>query len=889
MPLPSGTRLGPYEIQSPLGAGGMGEVYRANDTRLDRTVAIKILPTHLSASPEFKHRFEREARTVSSLNHPHICHLYDVGSQDGTDFLVMEFLDGETLADRLRRGALPFSELLKIGMEVAEALEIAHRAGIVHRDLKPGNIMLTKAGTKLMDFGLAKPATLGAAGSGSAPLLSAARTMSGPTPVSPLTVAGSVVGTIQYMSPEQIEGKEADARSDIFAFGAVLYEMAMGKRAFEGKSQISVASAILEKDPAPIGASKPSTPPAFDYLVTACLAKDREERFQSAHDVRLQLKGIAQSPPPAATTAATTKVQSSTTIAPRTLLAAAALLLVAAAAVFYFSQRGNASAPSVRAYIPPPRGTAFRPSGFDAGPVVVSPDGMTLAFTAVDEKGSTNLWLRPLDAQQATMLPGTEDASTPFWSPDGHYLGFIADRKLKKISLSGGEPQTLADQAESYCGDWSVDGTILFCKQFFGPIYRVSAAGGEASPVSKVDQNELGHRRPSFFLDGKHFLYSTTLSNGSSQIKMASLDRSGQDGTTIASGYLPRFASGHLLFVHDNRILAQTLSPNTFKLSGDPQTLGEATNFSVSANGVLAYHETSAQSELKVFDRSGNVIATPGPLAEYYEPTFSPDGKFIAASVKDPRTEKRDVWVYPVAGGQPTRITFGPDDFWPHWSPDGKELAYSVIENGKASIRRRTLDGSQPEETLYTKTDDAYVRVQAVDWSPDGKYIAFDQESKEGIWSVWILPLAGDRKPFRPPAISTMSVSAYDGLFSHDSRSITYFSYETGRPEVYVIPFLSNGAKYQVSTTGAYLPRFGRNGEFFFATMGNRLMVGAIGKQANFRVNDIRPLFQLDLPNFAAPSYDVSADGQRFVVLTADHTKSTSITLLTNWPATLKK
>jgi len=395
MALPSGRKLGPYEIQSPLGAGGMGEVYRAKDTRLDRTVAIKILPTHLSDNPEFKQRFEREAHTVSSLNHPHICHLYDVGSQDGTDYLVMEFLDGETLADRLRRGPLPFPELLKIGIEVAEALEIAHRAGIVHRDLKPGNIMLTKAGTKLMDFGLAKPAALGAAGSGSAPLLSAARTMSGPTPVSPLTTAGSIVGTIQYMSPEQIEGKEADARSDIFAFGAVLYEMAMGKRAFEGKSQISVASAILEKDPEPISATKPLTPAAFDYLVAACLAKDREDRFQSAHDVRLQLKGIAQSPPPAAITPAAAR-----TLGPRLLSMGGAVLLAVAVIIFYLSRRANAPALSVRAYIPPPPQTTFRASGFDAGPVVVSPDGKTLAVSAVDDKGRTNLWLRPLDATQ---------------------------------------------------------------------------------------------------------------------------------------------------------------------------------------------------------------------------------------------------------------------------------------------------------------------------------------------------------------------------------------------------------------------------------------------------------------------------------------------------------
>jgi serine/threonine protein kinase/Tol biopolymer transport system component len=886
MVLASGTKLGPYEIQSPLGAGGMGEVYRARDTRLDRTVAIKILPVHLSSDPEFKQRFDREARTISSLNHSHICHLYDVGSQDGTDYLVMEFLDGETLADRLRKGALPFPELLKIAIEVAGALDIAHRAGIVHRDLKPGNIMLTKAGSKLMDFGLAKPAFTGPAGSTSAPLLSAARTMSGSTPLSPLTTEGSIVGTIQYMSPEQIEGKEADARSDVFAFGAVLYEMATGTRAFQGKSQISVASAILEKDPEPVSATKPSAPLAFEYLVAGCLAKDREDRFQSAHDVRLQLKAISQAPQVAAAIAS---APFSRMLGPRILFAGAAFLLVAAAIVFHFSQRANTPTLSVRAYIPPPHGTAFRPSGFDSGPVAVSPDGKTLAFTAVDEKGSTNLWLRPLDAQQPTMLPGTEDAAIPFWSADGRYLGFVADRKLKKISVSGGPPQTLTDEAQSYCGAWSEDGTILFCKQYFGPIYRVSASGGEVSPVTKVDKNELGHFRPSFLPDGKHFFYAASMPSGPEEIRVGSVDHPGQDGIAITPGYYPRLASGYLLFVRDGHIQAQPFDPNTFKVSGDPQTLGEAGNLSVSPNGVLAYHETSSQSEMKIFDRSGNVIATPGPLAVYSDPKFSPDGKSIAVTVTDPRSGKRDVWVYPVAGGQPTRITFGPDDFWPHWSADGREIAYSVIDNGKASIRRRTLDGSQPEETQYTLTDEAYFRTQAVDWSSDGKYIAFDQETREGVWSVWILPLTGDRKPFRPPAISAMSVSGYDGMFSPDSRSIAYFSYETGRPEVYVIPFLSGGAKYQVSTTGAYIPHFSRSsGEFFFATMGNRLMAGQIGKQANFRVNDIRQLFQMDLPNFSAPSYDVTADGQRIVVLTADHTKSTSITLVTNWPAALR-
>ena len=395
----------------------MGEVYRARDTRLDRTVAIKILPTHLSDNPEFKQRFEREARAISSLNHPHICHLYDIGSHGGTDFLVMEFLDGETLADRLRRGAMPLPELLKIGMQIAAALETAHGAGIVHRDLKPGNIMLTKSGAQLMDFGLAKP-TLAASGGASAPLLSAARTISASPMMSPLTSAGSVVGTIQYMSPEQIEGKDADARSDIFAFGAVLYEMATGKRAFEGKNQISVASAIPEKDPEAISKIKPLSPAALDYLVATCMAKDREERFQTAHDLRLQLKGISLASPSVAVPTERWDWQ-------RTGLALLGIALF---------NPGTSTASAVRSYIPPPPGTSFPLSGLEIGPVVVSPNGRTLAFTAVDDQGVTKLWLRALNAQQAKVLDGTEDAAKPFWPFDGQSLAFAADGKLNRRS-----------------------------------------------------------------------------------------------------------------------------------------------------------------------------------------------------------------------------------------------------------------------------------------------------------------------------------------------------------------------------------------------------------------------------------------------------------------------
>jgi eukaryotic-like serine/threonine-protein kinase len=867
----------------------MGEVYRARDARLDRTVAIKILPTHLSDNPEFKQRFEREARAISSLNHPHICHLYDIGSHDGTDFLVMEFLDGETLADRLRKGAMPLPELLKIGMQIAAALETAHAAGIVHRDLKPGNIMLTKSGAKLMDFGLAKP-TLAASGAAAPPLLSAAQTISASPMMSPLTTAGSVVGTIQYMSPEQIEGKDADARSDVFAFGAVLYEMATGKRAFEGKNQISVASAILEKDPEPISKLKPLSPVALDYLVATGMAKDREERFQTAHDLRLQLKGISVA-------LSSAPVPTQRPAAPKTAFALIGLtLLLIGAGIGYFFKPGTPPSSAVRSYIPPPPGTSFPMSGLEIGPVAVSPDGRRLAFTAVDEQGVTKLWLRALNAQQATVLDGTEDAAKPFWSFDGQWLAFAADGKLKKISIAGGAPQELADglASESGGGTWNADGTILFCKDLFGPIYRVSASGGEVAPATKMKEMDHSHDEPFFLPDGKHFLYTASRSNAPPEIRVGELAKPRKDGIAVGLGQMPHFASDRLLVSREGHIMVQGLNTRTWTLSGDPQILGNARYFSISTNGVLAYHESSAESELKVFDRSGNIIATPGPLALYGWPRFSPDGKSIAVTVADPKSRTEDVWVYPVAGGPPARITFGPENMSPAWSPDGKELAYTFFNvwfvqgGGKWAVRRRPLDGSRPEETLYTNDADEF--GLPIDWSRDGKFLSMHLSTKQGFYSNWALPLAGGAA-FRPPATAGLTASEYEGKFSPDGRWITFFSYETGRPEVYVVPFPGAGSKSQVSTTGGWLARFGGK-ELFYITMSNRLMAAQIHTQPTFGVDSIHPLFQLDLPNLpdrTEPLYDVSADGQRFAVLTGDRSKTTTITVLTNWPAEVKK
>jgi Tol biopolymer transport system component len=580
------------------------------------------------------------------------------------------------------------------------------------------------------------------------------------------------------------------------------------------------------------------------------------------------------------------------------LLLAVLAALLAGAGLVYFLKPANPGV-SVRSYIPPPPGTTFPLSGLAIGPVAVSPDGKTLAFSAVDDQGVMKLWVRPLNAQQATALDGTEDAAKPFWSADGQSLAFNADGHLKKVSAAGGNVQPLADgvNGESGDGTWNADGTILFCRELFGPIYRVSASGGAVTPATTLQPKELYHSEPFFLPDGKHFLYAITSYVAPMEIRVGELGKPEQPGRSVAHGRRPEFASGRLLYSFDGHIMAQAFNTSAMKVSGNVQTLGDARFFSVSTNGVLAYHESSAESELKVFDRNGNVIATPGPLALYDFPRFSPDGKWIAVTITDPKSGTNDVWVYPAAGGQPVRVTYGPYDYFEAWSPDSREIAYAVTdlgkfsivtEGGQFSIRRRPLDGSRPEDVLYTNPD--YAFGIPIDWSRDGKYLSMHLSTKQGVYSNWILPLAGG-PAFRPPATADLKASQYEGRISPDSHWVTYFAYETGRPEVFVVPLTGAGSKTQVSTTGGWLPRFGGN-ELFFVNMGNRLMEAKVHSFPSFGVDSIHPMFQLDFPNppdRTSPLYDVSPDGERFAVLTGKNTKANAISLVTNWPAELKE
>ena len=887
--LTSGTKLGPYEIQSPLGAGGMGEVYRARDTRLDRTVAVKILPAHLSDNPEAKQRFDREARAISSLNHPNICTLYDVGHQSGTDYLVMEFLEGETLADRLAKGPLPPEQLLKYGIEICEGLEKAHKTGVTHRDLKPGNIMLTKAGAKLMDFGLAKAATPGAP-----PSSSLTMTISGPSGNQPLTAQGTIVGTFQYMAPEQIEGNEADARSDIFALGAVLYEMATGKRAFGGRTQASVVAAILASDPPPIAVVQPMSPPALDRVVKVCLAKDPDERFQTVHDLKLQLQWIAEGGSQAGVPAPVVARRKNRE---RVLIAAVAVCgLFAAAGIagsILFSKKAESLRRVVRAQIGAPEHYSFTTVNA-SNRAVISPDGSSIAFIAEGE-GKQFLWVRPLHATAAQPLTGTEGASYPFWSPDSKFIGFFAGGKLKKVEASGGVVQTLCDAPYGRGGSWNREGVILFTPGIHDVIYRVPDGGGQGVAVTKIKKPGVyaGSRWPYFLPDGRHFLYvGLEGDDPKGRVYAASLD-SPDAKLILDDNSAADYANGYIFFTKDGNLVAQPFDPDRLTLGGNPVPVAPKVeyyefkalgNFSVSQNGVLVYRSAySVPSRLAWLDRSGKQVGTLGDTGNYGLGRLSPDGRNVVIYREDPAdATKGDLWLLEVQRGIFSRLTFRPSVIYTAaWSPDGSRLAISAF-GAKLQIRPANGGG-----TPVDVSDEQVASIR--DWSPDGHTIIVQQQNSSTGMDVLSLPLSDKPQPLTP-----VLNSQFDELFprlSPDGRWMAYISNESGRGEVYVIPFPKSGGRWQISNSGV--------------TMGPGIAWSHDGKQLYFRDNagplmavDVQPQgneFHSGLPRqiFTAPGgvrpIDTAPDGRILVMLQAEQEISSPITLVLNWDAEMKK
>ena len=892
MTLSSGTKLGPYEIQTPLGAGGMGEVYSARDARLDRTVAIKILPAHLSDNPEAKQRFDREARAISSLNHPNICTLYDVGHQDGIDYLVMEFLEGQTLADRLMKGALPPAEVLKYGIEICEGLERAHRSGVLHRDLKPSNIMLTKTGAKLMDFGLAK-----AVAAEKPPSSGLTATLMSPGGSHPLTAQGTVVGTFQYMSPEQVEGKEAEVRGDIFALGAVLYEMATGKRAFTGKSQASIVAAILASEPQPISVVQPMAPPALDRVVKTCLAKDPDERFQTVHDLKLQLKWIAEGGSQAGVPAPVAgRRKNRERIA--WMAAAVAVLAALALALVHFREPALESRVARTTILPPEKATFVF-----LGPTLtaaLSPDGRNIAFVA-RLAGVTQIWVRALDAFTPHPLAGTEEAYGAFWSPDSRNLAFFAQGKLKRISAAGGPALNLCDVDQARGGSWSRQDVILFSR-YPGEIYRIPASGGTPQPVTHFDpaRHDTTHRWPFFLPDGNHFFYMASALGSTSEdnvFYLGSLD--GKVNRILFHGSSPMaFGNGSLLYVVDKTLMARPFDLAKLDFTGEAVPVAEGVQFdpiysngvfSVSENGVLLYQTGSATSArlIGLFDRSGKPLGNVGEAAPYFSPRVSPDGKRVAYMLIDAKSGKGDIWIHDIASGNRTRLTVDPSrSIGPVWSRDGTKIAYYSTRSGKPVIYVKAVDGMGLEQKIWEPT----IGGSANDWTPDSK-ILIVQERSAATGRIRLVLVPADGKGQPTTLLETPNASVSSAQLSPDERWMAYSSDESGKLEVYVAPFPKPVGNLQISLAGGKYPTWSRDGkELYYLDLDGNLMAAELKENnGSLQVAAVRTLFQTKAIN-PNDSYDAFPDGKRFLVdtVTTEETP-TPLSLVLNWPAELKK
>ncbi|MGD0965668.1 MAG: protein kinase [Candidatus Acidiferrales bacterium] len=907
MAIATGTRLGPYEILSAIGAGGMGEVYRARDSRLERVVAIKVLLAPVAGQDGLRERFEREARAISSLSHPHICVLHDVGHQDGIDYLVMELLEGQTLAARLAKGPLPLDRVLRYAIEIADALDKAHRKGITHRDLKPGNIMLTKSGIKLLDFGLAKLKQE------ASPVSTFSQQA---TAQNPITAQGVILGTLQYMAPEQVEGKEVDARADIFAFGAVVYEMATGKKAFGGNSQASVIAAILERDPPPISSVQPMTPPALERVVKRCLAKDPDDRWQTARDLEVELQWIADSgsqsgltAPDGAAGSAVTRANSKRAWLP---WAVAALTVVLAMFAAFFLPRKASAPPGIyRFTVRLPENAQFTRSAS----LVLSPDGHRVAFPAVGADGRSSIWVQDMDGEEARALSGTEsfDPPPPFWSPDSRYIVFSSISKIRKVNVQDGTVEDICDRpATPVGGSWNRDGVIIF-GSFATGLWRVPEGGGTAAPLTVLDpsRHERTHQLPTFLPDGRHFLYlrSSNVAEESG-VYVGSLDdppeRQSEKrvlANQFGAIYVPSNGSGagHLLFYRDGVVMAQVFDPDKLEVRGDPVSVAERVgsafetgHFSASAD-VLVYREKTPPLDYQLtwFDTQGKMIGKVGDPGDMtLGPHLSPDGSRVADAKASPNVSTSDIWLLDLRRGTNTRFTFGRgSSSYPVWSPDGSEIVFSSNRDGFYDLYRRPTDGSRAEQLLLRTNDDK----RAFSWSRDGRFLLYSTSRGFGREHLWVLPMQGEPKP-----ISFSAEGSDESLaqFSPDGRWVAYTSNETGQYEVYVREFTGSassagaGGKWLVSKDSGIVPMWREDGrELAYLTFDRTsLMSLSVDTTHSFQAGVPRLLAKTPEGFLGAASFLIAPtpDLKRFLIpVTVEQKAPEGFKVMLNWTSAL--
>lgn len=871
MPISVGTRLGPYEIVAPIGSGGMGEVYRAQDTKLNRDVAIKVLPAALANDVDYMARSQREAQVLAALNHPNIAAIYGLEEHA----IVMELVEGPTLANRIAQGLLPIEEALPIAKQIAEALEAAHEKGIIHRDLKPGNIKVTPEGVvKVLDFGLAK--TAGANTTSNASI--------SPTLTIRATEAGFILGTAAYMSPEQAAGRPVDKRADIWSFGVVLWEMLTGHRLFEGET-VSHTLADVLRTPIDFNQLPTKTPSTIDDLLRRCLDRDIKTRLRDIGEARIVIAKYLADPSAAAESARPVSGSRAPVAWALTTIFAVALAI----ALWVPWRRPPAPAPINQFVIPPPEKATF---GDFRASLAISPDGRQLVFIA-SSSGPPVLWVRPLDSLAARRLAGTEDAGAPFWSPDSKSIGFFSRGKLKRIDASGGPVQSLADATyPPVGGTWNHDGVIVFARSTADALYSVPAAGGAVQQVTHLDQarQERAHQWPFFLPDGHHFLFLSRAgqSLGLFVGSLTSPEVKPISGVFSAAMYSP---PGYLLFQRDTTLMAQPFDAAHLSTSGDAVPIVErvaafvagTVGFTVSASGTLVYRSNvSSQTHLLWVDRAGKPISEAAPAGTYNNIALSPDEKRLAF---DRFQNQADVWLMDLQRHITQRFTFQQSNV-PLWSPDGRTVAFASARTGMLDIYQRPSNASAPEQVLFKL--EAPPILYPSDWSSDGRYLAYYRADPKTQTDLWVLPLFGDKKPF-PVAHSEFNES--EGQFSPDVRWMAYESDESGMPQIYVQSFPVVTGKWQISTDGGSQPRWRKDGkELFYITTDGKLMAVTVKTGAAFEFGAPRPLFEANLASaIRRQAYVVSADGQRFLLNTPLDTAAQPLTIVQNWTGLLKK